>query len=65
MRPAPVGRFVVDIESPIVPPATQAQRELRAYPVERIILLSLMRGLGSLQTAIESGNIENVFTKSG
>jgi hypothetical protein len=55
LRPAPAGSFRVDVETSIVPPANEAQVQLRAYPLERLILLSLMRGLGALQQAIEAG----------
>jgi hypothetical protein len=65
LRPAPVGSFVVDIESPILPPVKKAQRVQHAYPTERLILLNLMQSLGTLQTAIEYGDTESIFETSG
>ncbi len=65
LRPAPVGSFVVDIESPILPPVKQSQRERHTYPSERLILLALMQSLGKLQTAIEFGEAESIFESSG
>ena len=64
LRPGPVGGFGIDVESPIVPPANEAQVKVNACQVERLILLSLMRGLGSLQQAIETGQLGEVLKQS-
>ncbi len=65
LRPAPVGSFVVDVESPILPPVKRSQTEQHAYPTERLILLALMQSLVKLQTAIEYGDTESIFESSG
>lgn len=65
LRSAPVGSFMVDVETPLVPPANEMQVRLEAYPLERLILLSLMDGLGLLQQAIESGQKQAIFAERG
>lgn len=64
LRPASAGSFRVDVESPLAPPAMPAQVQLKAYPSERLILLSLMEGLDFLRQSIESGNTEVLFQPS-
>ena len=61
LRPAPAGSFRVDVETPIVPPANAAQVQLKAYPIERLIMVSLMEGLGQLQHSVGSGKTDSVF----
>ena len=64
MRPAPAGSFVVDVESPLVPPVNGSPHAYKSFPTERLILLSLMRGLGNLQSSIESGDMAAIFRSS-
>ena len=64
MRPAAIGSFMVDVESPIIPPVSPSQLERKAFPSERLILLTLMRALGSLQSSIESGDAQAIFRDS-
>lgn len=54
-RPALAGSFRVDVEAPLTPPANEIQVQLGDYPIERLVLTSLMQGLGELQTAIDVG----------
>jgi hypothetical protein len=54
-RPASNGSFQVDLEVPLTPPANQMQIQLGDYPIERLVLISLMQGLGQLQAAIDAG----------
>jgi hypothetical protein len=61
LRPAPMGSFRVDVESPIVPPAMSEQVMLKDYPTERLIVRSLMEGLGVLQQSVDSGNTDVFF----
>jgi hypothetical protein len=49
------GSFRVDLEAPLTPPANEIQVQLGDYPIERLVLTSLMQGLGELQTAIDVG----------
>lgn len=64
LRPAPAGSFVVEVESPILPSVSQSQKDSWAYPVERLVLLTLMRSLGALETAIETGGEDRIFETS-
>jgi hypothetical protein len=57
IRPVPMAGFRVDVEVPLAPPAHEAQVQLKAYPTERLFLLSLMRGLALLQQASETGQL--------
>jgi hypothetical protein len=62
-RPAPAGSFRVDVEAPLSPPADEVQVRLGDYPIERLVLTSLMQGLGELQTAIDSGQTSSLLAK--
>lgn len=54
-RPAAAGSFRVDVEAPLTPPANEAQILLGDFPIERLVLTSLIQGLGALQAAIDDG----------
>jgi hypothetical protein len=62
-RPAPLGSFRVDVEAPLTLPANAIQIELGDYPVERLVLTSLMQGLGELQTAIDEGQTSSFLER--
>jgi hypothetical protein len=62
-RPALAGSFRVDVEAPLTPPADEFQIQLGDYPIERRVLISLMEGLGELQTAIDTGQTSNLLAK--
>jgi hypothetical protein len=62
-RPAPTGSFRVDVEAPLAPPANEVQVQLGDYPIERLVLTSLIQGLGELHTAIESGETAKFLSK--
>ncbi len=63
MRPCQDGSFAVDVEIPLVPPAEPIQVQYEVFPMERLVLISLMDGLGLLQTAIESGQKRSIFSR--
>ena len=60
-RPAATGSFRVDVEAPITPPANDMQVQLGDYPIERLVLTSLLEGLGELQHAIEIGQTSELL----
>lgn len=60
-RPALAGSFRVDVEAPLTPPADEFQVQLGDYPIERLVLVSLMEGLGELQSAIETGETSSLL----
>ncbi len=62
-RPAPTGSFRVDIEAPITPPANDIQIQLADYPIERLVLTSLIGGLGELQKAIDVGQTSTLLAQ--
>ncbi len=62
-RPAPTGSFRVDIEAPITPPANDIQIQLADYPIERLVLTSLIGGLGELQKAIDGGQTSTLLAQ--
>jgi hypothetical protein len=62
-RPAPAGSFRVDVEAPVTPPANEMQVKLGDYPIERLVLTSLMRGLGEMQTAIDAGETSSLLDR--
>ena len=62
-RPAPAGSFRVDVEAPLTPPANRSQVALGDFPIERLVLTSMMQGLGELQTAIEAGESSNLLAQ--
>jgi hypothetical protein len=62
-RSAPAGSFQVDVEAPITPPANASQIELADYPIERLVLTSLIGGLGELQAAIDAGQTSTLLAQ--
>jgi hypothetical protein len=63
IRSAAAGSFLVDVETPLVPPANPMQVQSHAYPLERLVLLSLMDALGLLQRALDSGQTQAIFSQ--
>jgi hypothetical protein len=60
---APAQSFGVEIETPLVPPASEVEKQLHAYPRERRILAGLMQGLGHVRRAADSGDSSEVFNR--
>ena len=51
------------VEAPITPPANDMQVQLGDYPIERLVLTSLLEGLGELQHAIEIGQTSELLAQ--
>jgi hypothetical protein len=58
------GSFQVSIESPLPPPASEKQRQIRAYPKQRRIVQGLMDALIGMRRAHDSGQVESFMEAS-